>query len=186
MRIEIPRYYVSRNCLNFCSFVYLNFRQWNLFKSFHPGDGLNAAIFYNLWPRNAFKYCFGARQMKLLTALFIVLFSQLLGANVYASQSADSGKVGRFLRHIEKPRSVAKGSVINKVGLIHHLCHPVRVEDENEENLYKKLSSTGSLVLCFTAPSWHYTLSFANSLFLSRPLSSAASCRYIVHRVLRI
>lgn len=124
--------------------------------------------------------------MKLLTALFVVLFSLLLEANVYAGQGADKGKACRFLRHVEKPRSVAKGPVVNKVGLIHHLCHPVRVEDENEENIYKKLSSTGSLFLCFTAASWHFTPFFANSLFLSRHLSHLASCRYIVHRVLRI
>ena len=124
--------------------------------------------------------------MKPVIALLLVVCSQLLGPDLYATQRVDSGKVS-VLRHLQIPHITAKGSVINKIGLVHHLCNLVRVEDENEENLYKKLSSSGSLFfLCSTAPSSHHYPSFANSLFFCRPLSAAGSCRYIVHRVLRI
>lgn len=141
----------------------------------------------NLFGSNPFNYCFGSRQMKLVVAFFLVVFSQLLGTNVYASQRADSGKVYCVLRQIQKPHASAGGFVFNKVGLIHHLSNLVRVEDETEENLYKKLSSTGYLLfLCSTAPSFLQYPSFANNLFFCRPPSAAGSCRYIVQRVLRI
>jgi len=124
--------------------------------------------------------------MKPVIALLLVVCSQLLGPDTFAIQRADSGRV-TVLRHLELPHIPAKGLVINKVGFIHHLCNLVRVEDETEENLYKKISSTGSLVLlCSTAPSCDLSPSFANSIFFSRPLFAATSCRYIVHRVLRI
>ena len=120
-------------------------------------------------------------------AFFFVVLSQLLGANVFASQRADSGKVYVFLRHVEESRVTAEDFVINKIGLTHHLCNLVRVEDETDENLGKKLSSTSCLVfLCSTAISFHYYPFLSNSLFFSRPLSGAGSYRYIVHRVLRI
>lgn len=123
--------------------------------------------------------------MKLVIALFLV-FSQLLGTNVYASQRADSGKVYSVLRQTPKPHATTQGSVINKIGFCHHLSHLVRVEDENEENLYKKLSSTGSLLVLCTVTSFHYHPSFSNSLSFGRPIAGEASCRYIANRVLRI
>ena len=125
--------------------------------------------------------------MKPVIALLLVVCSQLLGPNVYASQRADSGKVYCVLRQVQKPHATPDGLVINKVGFIHHLCNLVRVEDETEENLYKKLSSSGCLLLlCSTAPSCDLSPTFATSLFFSRPISPAISCRYLVHRVLRI
>ena len=146
--------------------------------NWHPASG-------NLFGSNPFNYCFGSRQMKLVIAFFLV-FSQLLGTNVYASQRADSGKVYCVLRQIQKPHATAQGLVINKIGFCHHFSNLVRVEDENEENLYKKLSSTGSLLVLCTVTSFHYHPSFSNSLFFCRPISGAGSCRYIANRVLRI
>lgn len=125
--------------------------------------------------------------MKLLIAVILVAFSQLLGADVYATQRADSGKVYCLQRQAERPHATPKGVVINKVGFIHHLCHPVRVEDENEENLYKKLSTTGSLLfLSSTAPSCHCYSFVSDSPSFFQPVSGAGASRYILHRVLRI